>query len=138
MSYLYDGSPFNKLQIPPLDTFVNNHYIEHKVGCMNCTKLSKIVQYNVTCQQYKYEDKENIFTSALFCLKSLINHWHTPIRKHDELVYDYCGGMTNQYKRNLFQKRSLVKIILNQDQAGILKFTQMKFMVSEKPVHYQN
>ena len=49
MSYLFDGEEdsFEKLEIPPIEIFVENHYKKYDIGDISIKKLDNITKINV-------------------------------------------------------------------------------------------
>ena len=114
MSYLYHGT--NKdLVIPPLSIFLQNEYKKYKVGELPIKRLNSIIHYNRYGDISNEKKKGNQdVTTALFCLKSFINHNRKTnikiesissnvififaaedIQKGEELLIDYCAHISD-------------------------------------------
>ncbi len=71
MSYLYDGSDKNKLEIPPIEIFQHNYYKKYKIPEISTAKLGKMTLLN----SFTLKDQEaKAYKTLVFCFKALINH----------------------------------------------------------------
>jgi len=70
LSYLYDGTNFEQLQIPPLSIYVENQYKKYSVSEITTEKLNQMMILN----SFDNEFKKGEIYKTLFGLRSFINH----------------------------------------------------------------
>ena len=71
MSYLYDGSDKEELEIPPIEVFVNNYNRKWQIPDIHIKQLIQITSLN--CLKRKGTAPNSMHTT-LFCFLSLFNH----------------------------------------------------------------
>ena len=70
LSFLYDGTNQENLEIPPLRLYTYNGYKKYNYPNFTTDKLQKIIELN----SFEHEYKKGKIYKTLFGLRSLINH----------------------------------------------------------------